>query len=281
MALSEHQFGNYMMTEEDFNFEAPTRSSAGYDPAVHTHWTRYRMMKEADSPWGGAKEVGTLEVQHKKAWGSTRYAGPVGLPTTATGPDVAPEHNQGWNKAWAERTAVGQSSNRKNAVSNVNEVEGQIPLFLHRSTQASDEVDTLIMSREGRHMAPTMLGVAANRAMATTGKDLGAPTNLSVHSDRMVGKLKAAGAVPEEHQRSGDFNSLNFVPARQHGIKGGLEGLHSHLTHWAERTESVPGTTAEVPLPASEAKRGQRTSRNVLKAGRPRPVQESEQLKLF
>ena len=274
--MNKHQFGNYMLTEEDFNFEG-----GGFDPKVHNSWTRYRMHKEPGNPWGGAKETGVLEVMHQPAMSSTRYAGPVGEPTTATGPDVKPEHNQGWNKRWAERTAVGQSSNRKNQFTNVNEVEGQIPLFLHRSTHASDKVDTLIMSREGRVMAPTMLGVAANRATAATGRDLQAPTNLSQHSDRMVGKLKAAGAVPAEHRRSGDFNNLNFVPARDRSIKGGLEGLHSHLTHWAERTENVPGATAEVPVAASEVKRGQRTSRNVLRAGRSRPVAESEQLKLF
>src|SRR5262245_2934644 len=189
-----------------------------------------------------------MTVKHDRGTGATRYAGPMGEPTSKAprDPEMA---TRGFNERWSMRSVRHG---------------GQIPLFEHKSTPAGDEVDVMIMSKEARHMGPTMLGVAANAALAG-GRELRAPTSLSTHSQRMVDTLKERGAVPTEHKAA--WNSLDFVAPRSTGVWGGLEGQVSSMTG------------AEQPVSVNEVKAGQRTMRSIL--GRRRAAQTGTQGTLF
>jgi len=266
-SFSEAQFGKHMVTREKFNF-----AGGSYDPKVDTSYTRYQAYAQPKDPMSGARHVGMLEVAHHPAISSNLYAGPVGETTQSS---AMP---QGWNAKWAEKHAVGMPQNPKNWAINTNDIPGQIPLFKHRSTKPFDAVDTMIMSHEGRHMASTLLGVAGDASIAQ-GRHLQASTSLSSHSQRMVNKLKDVGAVPQSH--SAHANSLDFTPSMEMPQRGGLEGLHSSLTHEAKSYPATAGDTAEEPIAASVARKGQRGVRNVLRAGKPRQIRESQQLRLF
>jgi hypothetical protein len=267
-SFSEAQFGKHMVTREKFNFAGDS-----YDPKVDTSYTRYQAYAQPKDPMSGARHVGMLEVAHHPATSHNLYAGPIGEHTQSSA------MAQGWNSKWAGKYSVGSSWNPRNEHINTHDIPGQIPLFLNRSSHARDTVDLMSMAHEGRHMASTLLGVAGDESIAQ-GRHLQAPTNLSVHSERMIGKLKSTGAVPESHTKS-VTNSLDFVPAHEHAVSGGLEGLHSSLTHEAKSYPATAGDTAEEPIAASVARKGQRGVRNVLRAGKPRQIRESQQLRLF
>lgn len=240
--LHDVQFGSYLLSRE--RHEDPDWSSS-----PHSRYTLYRKSPAEDPDYPApAEHVGSMMIKHDIGSSVTRYAGPVGEPTTKApaSPEMA---TRGFNQRWA-----GRASRHG----------GQIPLFEHKSTRAQDEVDLMTVAKEARHMAPTMLGVAANAALQR-GSELRAPTSLSTHSQRMVDTLKERGAVPSEHKAA--WNSLSFEPPHSTGVYGGLEGLHSTLTG------------DEKAVPVSEVKKGQRTMRSIL--GRRRQAQTGEQLSLF
>jgi hypothetical protein len=138
---------------------------------------------------------------------------------------------------------------------------GQGAFFYHNSRiHATDEVTNISMSRAGRHMAPTMLGVAQNEAQRRTGRNLTASTDLSRHSERLVANLKQRGVVPASHTVS-HRNTMNFAPVSRHG-PGGLVGLLD--SHFSE-DELV--TRSQVEL-------GQHTVRRLLQSKQYTPVEE-------
>ncbi len=249
-SVSKHQFGNYMMSEEDFNFGEGS-----------TNYTRFKLYREptaeeGSSHWESARDVGSLEVAHYPARSHTQMPGPLGDAVHGqpggTAPGTPPEMTQrGYNEHWARRTALTPSM-----AEGEGGVVGQIPLFKHVSTHANDTVDLMSVPKESRHMVGTMLGVAGNRAIANTGRPLAAPHSLSPHSQRTVQHLQSAGAVPEGH--TFHSNSLDFIAPQSMGTPGGLEGLAAAMPH---------DNPSEKPIAASEVREGQALSRHVLRQG--------------
>lgn len=247
--VSEHQFGNYLMSEEPFNF--------GEGSTNYTRFKLYREPKpEEGRSWASARDVGSLEVAHYPARSHTQMPGPLGEPVHGqpggTAPGTPPELTQrGYNDTWARRQALTPSM-----AAHEGGVPGQIPLFKHTSAHRSDVVDLMSVPKESRHMVGTMLGVAGNRAVANTGRALGAPHSLSPHSQRTVQHLQGTGAVPEGH--TFHSNSLDFIEPTSMGTSGGLEGLVSAMPH---------DNPTEKPIPATEVRKGQELSRHVLRQG--------------
>ena len=225
MAVSDAQFGNYMLSRQDRR-----------DPEIGT--TSYHLWRQQNT-LDPAEAVGRLDVYHRNPKAYTGYAGPVGLQTSA---EMDPEMQQrGFNETWAKQQAPKHG--------------GQIPLFQHESGRPRSEVNGLFMTEDARHMASTMIGVAAEHTLQERGRILESSTNLSSHSERVVEHLQGIGVVPEGQQRS--HNTITWAHPTEASVGGGLEGVHATLAgSGPEDDESI--------VPLSDVRAGQGRMRKLL-----------------
>lgn len=217
MTVNEHQFGDFMITRK-----------TGIVPTSRTDV--YRLYQK----------VGEQHVYHGEAFthaerGRTTYAGPVGDPTP--NPPLSPrEATQGFNRQWAERNTPWAEQ----ALTGPKPV--QLPLF-RQSEESPRVVKGLWVSKQTRHLAPLLLGVAQHHAMEETGKGLAPDTDLSKHSARMVKHLKGQGIVGSSASAQ-VTNSIGFSEPY------------------------VPLETTGTPVPRAEVEAGRSMIRSTLRQGR-------------
>lgn len=160
-----------------------------------------------------------LKIEHQGASGHTLYPPAVLLNGEATPPDERSIHEKlasrrermdagGPMMTDAETMADWQSKSERY---NTTDIPGQQSLFHHKSSPATSTVDLMRSTKGGRVANMTQLGMAARDVMLERGHGLTPSTDLSPHSDRLVGKLREKGLVQgHEKQMSNDLTFNRF-----------------------------------------------------------------------
>jgi hypothetical protein len=204
----------------------------------------YKYSKEDPESRTGWAEHQELQVKHTPTQAAyTHQDEQGGIRRLRGGPGAVPEDYGG-----GLRTERAAHDLRLNAH------RGQQKLFGMAVDPGRSEVDYMAGSREGRTMSFTMLGIAHNRAMAERGRSLSAPTDLSEHSSKLVHHLRERG-LAEGEGAPPITNNIQFQDWTQ--------------THHME--------TGEKQLPHEEVMAGRHTSRQILRASKPKPEQSKPQ----
>lgn len=153
----------------------------------------YQYVKPAPERTGGLSQHQRLTIEHNADRTTYHYPG--------TDDDVMRE----------DRTPRGRLAQDDSMGLGGREPDGQPKLFGTHRTPGHSKVYLLEGTTETdvRAMAPTMLGLAQFHAFRERGRLLGPSDDLSPHSNRMVERLQARGAVGADFQRV-DANQIGF-----------------------------------------------------------------------
>jgi hypothetical protein len=119
------------------------------------------------------------------------------------------------------------------------------------------KVDTLWASKEGKHMATSLLGVLSEHSLRTTGKPPKASGDLSEHSTRLVHNLADKGLIK--------------APKNEYRNTYGFDGGHDNAVADHDFLSDAHRTGGSEGLTDADLQRGGNFIRGALRAAKPKP----------
>jgi hypothetical protein len=164
-------------------------------PIDHSRWHSYSGTREHNEAWDAPKQSGMIADEVDQY----RWDAP---------------YQQGW-----------KSEQHRNVRYNTDR-----PMFVDGNPEGAAGRDSTLsymrVAKEGRHIVPTMLGLAQFQTAMSRGNTLIPDKSLSDHSSRMVGRLESAGITQRDPETSP--NDLTLSRGLKYGDKS--KAMHMHET---------------------------------------------------
>lgn len=217
-----------------YEFTSVDRSDVGEQQ--YEVWKRHEGDPEATFRGGGDpgyKAVGSMTVALPTDHTYFSYPGEDGYGTAMQDAVKPGNYNENWQAASREPQLFG----------------------VHGPEPTPPTVEMLEMTKQDRAMAPTLLGIGQIESIRRSGQGLTPSTDLSDHSDRMVGKLANRGAIDDWGGRE-RWNDMDFLPESPYST-----GEDMWQRHYGPHA-----------VPRQDVSAGRSLSRNLLRRKRGGPV---------
>ena len=181
-------------------------------PIVESQWHTYTGSRERNEAWDGPRDEQSADEIDDYRWDAPR--------------------EQGWSRQterpfrYNEDRPLFVNPDEDNPRSSNFIPKGwhppQVPIRKGRESTLS----YMRVAKEGRHIVPTMLGLAQFQTAMSRGNTLIPDKSLSDHSSRMVGRLESAGITQRDPETSA--NDLTLSRGLKYGDKS--KAMHMHDT---------------------------------------------------